>query len=83
MNTSTPTQLLSEIKSMTRLSEVALAARLDISQPTVNRILRGKSECKSSTLLAIQEWRRELEPPEGRAHEGTESAAQAIHSEEL
>lgn len=76
MNTSTPTQLLSEIKSMTRLSEVALAARLEISQPTVNRILRGTTECKSSTLLAIQGWRRELEPPGDPVHEGTEPVAQ-------
>jgi transcriptional regulator with XRE-family HTH domain len=56
MNTSTPTQLLREIKVLTGLSEVALAGRLQVSQPTVNRILNGNSECKSGTLLEIQKW---------------------------
>ncbi|WP_143748033.1 helix-turn-helix domain-containing protein [Burkholderia sp. JKS000303] len=60
MDTSTPTQLLADIKAKTKLSEIAIAERLGTSQPTVNRILRGKSECKSGTLLAIQRWHGEL-----------------------
>lgn len=60
MSTLTPTQLLTEIKSLTELSEVSLAERLEISQATVNRILHGKSECKSGTLMKLQEWRKEL-----------------------
>ncbi len=60
MDTLTPTQLLADIKAKTKLSEIAIAERLGTSQPTVNRILRGKSECKSGTLLAIQKWHGEL-----------------------
>ncbi|MCA8037877.1 MULTISPECIES: helix-turn-helix domain-containing protein [Burkholderia cepacia complex] len=54
------TALLCDIKAKRGLSEVALARRLKISQPTVNRILRGKSDCKSSTFVAIQAWWNEL-----------------------
>lgn len=56
----TATALLSDIKAQRGLSEVAIARRLQISQPTVNRILRGKSDCKSSTFVAIQAWWKEL-----------------------
>lgn len=44
---------LAEIKAHTGLSEVALAQRLGVSQPTVNRILNGQGDCKGSTLVAI------------------------------
>ncbi|AOJ65390.1 hypothetical protein WJ32_23165 [Burkholderia ubonensis] len=56
----TASALLSDIKTQRGLSEVAIARRLKISQPTVNRILRGKSDCKSSTFVAIQAWWHEL-----------------------
>ncbi len=56
----TASALLSDIKTQRGLSEVAIARRLKISQPTVNRILRGKSDCKSSTFVAIQAWWNEL-----------------------
>lgn len=56
----TATALLGDIKAQRGLSEVAIARRLQISQPTVNRILRGKSDCKSSTFVAIQAWWKEL-----------------------
>jgi len=56
----TASGLLRDIKTQRRLSEVAIAHRLKISQPTVNRILRGKSDCKSSTFVAIQAWWSEL-----------------------
>ena len=54
MATRTPTEMLAEIKAETQLSEIGLAKRLDISQPTVNRILRGQEGCSSKVLLAIQ-----------------------------
>lgn len=60
MDTRTPSESLRDIKDLTGLSEIALARRLGISQPTVNRILHGKSDCKASTLMAIQAWRIEL-----------------------
>ncbi|WP_157662020.1 hypothetical protein [Burkholderia ubonensis] len=56
----TASALLSDIKTQRSLSEVAIARRLKVSQPTVNRILRGKSDCKSSTYVAIQAWWNEL-----------------------
>uniref|UniRef100_UPI003593F4FB helix-turn-helix domain-containing protein n=1 Tax=Burkholderia sp. AU33423 TaxID=2015355 RepID=UPI003593F4FB len=56
----TASALLSAIKTQRSLSEVEIARRLEISQPTVNRILRGKSDCKSSTFVAIQAWWSEL-----------------------
>ncbi len=60
MNTLTPSQLLAEIKSITKLGEKAIGDRIGCSQPTVNRILNGQSDCKSSTLMAILRWREEL-----------------------
>jgi plasmid maintenance system antidote protein VapI len=52
MNT-TPAQMLNEIKSTTGLGEIALAEKLGISQPTVNRILNGQPDCKGKTLQSI------------------------------
>ncbi|WP_186122299.1 helix-turn-helix domain-containing protein [Burkholderia gladioli] len=66
MDTRTPSESLRDIKDLTGLSEVALARRLGVSQPTVNRILHGKSDCKASTLIAIQSWRSELATEEAR-----------------
>lgn len=54
MDVRTPTELLTEIKRVTGDGEIALAKRLGISQPTVNRILRGQENCSSKALLAIQ-----------------------------
>lgn len=60
MNTLTPSQQLADIKARTGFAENAIADRLGCSQPTVNRILSGKSDCKASTLLKIQSWHTEL-----------------------
>jgi transcriptional regulator with XRE-family HTH domain len=50
----TPTQLLTEIRAATNLSDQAIGARIGCSQPTVHRIRNGnQQECKSSTLMAI------------------------------
>ncbi len=46
--------LLREIKTLTQLSEQCIAAALGTSQPTVNRILKGQTDCKGRTLKAIQ-----------------------------
>jgi len=54
--------MLVEIKAETRLSEIALAKRLGISQPTINRILRGQEGCSSKALLAIQRAHSEVMP---------------------
>ncbi|MFK4444663.1 DNA-binding transcriptional regulator YdaS (Cro superfamily) [Caballeronia udeis] len=54
MDNQTPSDLLVEIKTHTQLSEVALAALLGISQPTVNRILKNQPGCSSKSLMAIQ-----------------------------
>ncbi|MBR7792325.1 helix-turn-helix domain-containing protein [Undibacterium sp. FT147W] len=51
--------LLCEIKSKTGWSESKLAAQIGISQPTVNRILRGQTQCMSGTLVSIQSLHRE------------------------
>ncbi|KWI87185.1 hypothetical protein WM08_17270 [Burkholderia ubonensis] len=61
----TASALLNDIKTHRGLSEVTIARRLKISQPTVNRILRGKSDCKSSTYVAIQAWWNELAQQKG------------------
>jgi hypothetical protein len=60
MNALTPTEMLTEIKSLTKLGEIAIAAHIGCSQPTVNRILNGKSDCKGSLVMAIQRWYGEL-----------------------
>lgn len=56
----TPTELLSEIKQATQESEIALSKRIGISQPTINRILRGQPGCSSKALLAIQRVHAEV-----------------------
>jgi predicted transcriptional regulator len=45
--------LLREIKSATAWSEPRIASELGTSQPTVNRILNGQSDCKVATFRAI------------------------------
>ena len=60
MNLRSPTELLSEIKAATQLGEIGLAKRLGVSQPTVNRILRGQENCSSKALLAIQRVHAEV-----------------------
>lgn len=47
--------LLREIKAVTGWSEPVIAEKLGISQPTVNRILNGQSDCKGSTYRAISD----------------------------
>ncbi|WP_320533641.1 helix-turn-helix domain-containing protein [Robbsia andropogonis] len=54
MNTPLHTQQLRHIKAITGWGEVELGKRLNISQPTVNRILHGQIDCKASTAAAIQ-----------------------------
>lgn len=53
MELRSPTELLTEIKQITKEGEVALSKRLGTSQPTVNRILRGNGNCKTELFLAI------------------------------
>src|SRR5450830_742898 len=54
------TSLLREIKTRSRMSEKQIAARLGVSQPTVNRMLRGQDRCLSTTLIGIQNLHREI-----------------------
>lgn len=61
MNTNHHTQLLAHIKSSTGWGELELAKRLNVSQPTVNRILRGQTDCRGSTLKAIERLHAEVE----------------------
>ncbi|WP_321895997.1 helix-turn-helix domain-containing protein [Paraburkholderia heleia] len=71
----TPTsarELLLGIKTRSQLCEVEIGRRLGISQSTVNRVLNGKSDCKASTLLAIQQWHHELQMPPGTLAEQEE-----------
>ncbi|MBB5443656.1 MULTISPECIES: helix-turn-helix transcriptional regulator [unclassified Paraburkholderia] len=49
----TATELLTQIRAATKMSQKALATRLRVSQPTVNRILKGQPDCKGATLTAI------------------------------
>ncbi|CAG9177647.1 helix-turn-helix domain-containing protein [Cupriavidus pampae] len=51
---------LAELKAHTGMSEVALSRHLQISQPTVNRILNGQGDCKGSTLVAIDRMHAEV-----------------------
>ncbi|PRD90453.1 hypothetical protein C6P76_04100 [Burkholderia multivorans] len=55
-----PRELLAEIKQATKEGEIALAKRLGISQPTVNRLLNGQVDCSSRTLRAIQRVHAEI-----------------------
>lgn len=54
MHAQAPREMLTAIKAMTGLSEVGIARKLSVSQPTVNRILKTQEGCSSATLLAIQ-----------------------------
>jgi DNA-binding transcriptional regulator YdaS (Cro superfamily) len=74
MNLRTPTELLAEIKAATKLGEIGLAKRLGVSQPTVNRILRGQENCSSKALLAIQRVHAEV-TAEGEQATSPEQAA--------
>ncbi|MEI5996807.1 hypothetical protein H3V53_06215 [Paraburkholderia bengalensis] len=60
MEPRTPSEMLAEIKAETQLGEIGLAKRLGVSQPTVNRILRGQPNCSSKALLAIQRVHAEV-----------------------
>lgn len=60
MDLRTPSELLAEIKLATKEGEIALAKRLGISQPTVNRLLNGQVDCSSKTLRAIQRVHAEI-----------------------
>lgn len=60
MDTLTPSQQLAAIKTLTKLGEKAIGERIGCSQPTVNRILNGRSDCRGTTLLEIQKWHTEL-----------------------
>lgn len=53
MDAQTPRDMLAEIKTYTGLSEVALAKELNVSQPTVNRVLNTQDGCSSKTLMPI------------------------------
>ena len=48
-------KLLNEIRLKTDWSETRIAKALRVSQPTVNRILKNRVDCKGSTFLAITE----------------------------
>jgi len=48
-----PSTLLREIKQKTGWSETRLAAEINASQPTINRILNGQARCLSTTHCAI------------------------------
>lgn len=53
-------EMLVEIKAATELGEIALAKRLEISQPTVNRILNKQVDCKGTTLIKILRLHEEV-----------------------
>lgn len=46
--------LLREIKEATSWSEPRIAAEIGTSQPTVNRILNGQTDCMGKTQKAIE-----------------------------
>ncbi|TAM07228.1 MAG: hypothetical protein EPN70_03390 [Paraburkholderia sp.] len=75
MNLRTPNELLVEIKEATKEGEIALAKRLGISQPTVNRILRGQPSCSSKALLAIQRVHAEVTQAAANAAPVVQSAS--------
>jgi len=52
--------LLNEIKAESGWSQPRIAAVLGTSQPTVNRILKGQTDCKGSTLRAIEVLHRSV-----------------------
>ncbi|MGF6444365.1 helix-turn-helix domain-containing protein [Paraburkholderia youngii] len=59
----TATELLTQIRAATKMSQKALAVRLRVSQPTVNRILKGQPDCKGATLTAIAALHAEVTAP--------------------
>ena len=59
MDTRSPTELLTEIRQITKEPETALSKRIGISQPTVNRVLRGQ-DCSLKSLRAIQRIHAEV-----------------------
>jgi transcriptional regulator with XRE-family HTH domain len=54
------TALLQFVRAATRWSEPRIAKKLGVSQPTVNRILNGQSDCKGSTLQAIRKLHQQI-----------------------
>jgi transcriptional regulator with XRE-family HTH domain len=50
--------LLREVKAATTWSEPQLAKAIGVSQPTVNRILGGQSDCMGKTHRAIEALHR-------------------------
>jgi hypothetical protein len=54
------TALLQFVRAATRWSEPRIAKKLGVSQPTVNRILNGQSDCKGSTLQAIRTLHQQI-----------------------
>ncbi|WP_158643136.1 helix-turn-helix domain-containing protein [Pseudoduganella lurida] len=65
----TITHMLKSIKDTSGWSEPRIAERLNTSQPTVNRILRGQSDCRATTYLAITDLYTELCAPRDRRAE--------------
>lgn len=45
--------LLAEIRAATHWTEAQIAAELDVSQPTVNRILHGQERYRADTYCAV------------------------------
>lgn len=52
--------LLREIKDQSGWSEPRIAREISTSQPTINRILKGQKECKSSLLRAIEDLHKRV-----------------------
>lgn len=52
--------LLREVKAETGWSEPRIAIEIGTSQPTVNRILNGQTDCKGSTLRAIEDLHKRV-----------------------
>jgi hypothetical protein len=52
--------LLQEIKAKTEWSEPRIASEIGTSQPTVNRILNGQTDCQGSTWRAIESLHKRL-----------------------
>lgn len=75
MDALTPRSMLTEIKTFTGLSEVALAKEMKVSQPTVNRVLNSQDGCSSATLLAILRLHGELRAGRLKALSGEQAAA--------
>lgn len=78
MEPHTPREMLTAIKAGTAMSEVLIAKKLNVSQPTVNRILNGQGSCSGSTLMAIFQMYGEFKAgqlPLGPARVSTEQAA--------